>query len=89
MIDPPPFNANVITYKWVFKKVDGSGTVEYKGRVVACGYRQLEGVDSEETYAPVIRMGTVRMLFTIAVSPLGWLVDIESAFLHGKPEIPW
>ena len=73
--------------KWVFTvKLKGDDSLErYKARLVAKGYTQTYGVDYQETFAPVAKMNTVRIL----VSPHAWELqeyDIENAFLLGELE---
>ncbi|KAL1211062.1 Retrovirus-related Pol polyprotein from transposon TNT 1-94 [Cardamine amara subsp. amara] len=65
---PRPQDANVVGTKWIFKnKTDGSGTViRNKARLVAQGYSQVEGVDFDETFAPVARLESIRFLFGMA-----------------------
>ncbi|KAD3642096.1 hypothetical protein E3N88_31320 [Mikania micrantha] len=76
-----------IGLKWVYKvKRDVSGEViRHKARLVAKGCVQQHGVDFEEVFAPVARIGTVRLILVVA-APRGWWVhhmDVKSAFLHG------
>ena len=61
-------NTNIIGTKWVLKnKQDEHGVViRNKARLVAQGYTQVEGLDFEETYAPVARLEAVRILLAYA-----------------------
>jgi Reverse transcriptase (RNA-dependent DNA polymerase) len=67
---PPPPNANVIGCKWVFKlKRKADGTVErHKAPLVAKSYTQEEGIDYAETFNPVVKPTTIRVVLTIALS---------------------
>ena len=84
---PRPAHVNVVGIKWIFKnKIDESGNVvRNKARLVAQGYSQAEGVDFDETFAPVARLESIRLLLGIA----GILkiklhqMDVKSAFLNG------
>ncbi|KAL8092767.1 hypothetical protein AgCh_034863 [Apium graveolens] len=64
----PPSNAKVIGTRWVFKnKKDADGNIiRNKARLVAQGYNQHEGIDFDETYAPVARLEAIRILMTFA-----------------------
>jgi hypothetical protein len=78
---------NIIRNRWVFKKkMDHLGNViEYKARFVAKGFTQKYGVDFQETFAPVAKLKSIRMLTAIAAS-LGlnmYQDDVPSAFLKG------
>ncbi|GKE37623.1 retrovirus-related pol polyprotein from transposon TNT 1-94 [Tanacetum coccineum] len=59
---PPPDKAFVITLKWIYKvKLDElGGILKNKARLVARGYRQEEGIDFEESFAPVARLEAIR-----------------------------
>jgi len=65
-----PPNRQIIKCKWVYRtKTDSNGKLsKYKARLVACGYSQREGVDFKETFAPVVRHPTIRLLFAIAAA---------------------
>ena len=89
IVDLPPGKV-AINNKWVYKiKFNSDGTVErYKARLVACGNRQVEGEDYNETFAPVVKMSTVRSLLRI-VAGRNWeshQMDVHNAFLHGDLE---
>jgi len=78
---------NVIGYRWVYKmKRHMDGSVErYKAHLVARGFTQQEGIDYSETFSPVVKHATVRLVFSIVVSR-NWKVhqlDIHNAFLNG------
>ena len=63
-----PDGVNVIVTKWIFKnKTDESGNVtKNKARLVAQGYAQVEGLDFDETFAPVARLEAIRLLLSIS-----------------------
>jgi transposase InsO family protein len=63
----PPAGANLISTKWVFTlKFNADGTLErYKARLVARGFSQAYGIDYTETFAPTVRMATLRAFFAI------------------------
>jgi hypothetical protein len=83
----PRPNQNVIGTKWVFRnKQDEHGVVtRNKSRLVAKGYSQVEGLDFDETYAPVARLESIRILLAYATYHGFKLyqIDVKSTFLNG------
>ncbi|KAJ1700212.1 hypothetical protein LUZ63_008724 [Rhynchospora breviuscula] len=82
-----PSGKQVIGTKWVYRnKLDELGNVvRNKARLVAQGFKQQEGIDFEETFAPVARLESIRMLLAYA-SNKGFTLfqmDVKSAFLNG------
>lgn len=76
--------------KWVFKvKYIADGTIErFKARIVATGYLQTKGVDYFDTFAPVARVNSIRMILAIATN-CNWEVhqmEVMTIFLHGELE---
>jgi len=81
-------SVNVVGCKWVFKiKRNAVGEIDkYKARLVAKGYSQVQGVDYDNTYAPVACLSSLRTILAIAAQN-DWDVevfDFHSAFLNGK-----
>ena len=86
-----PSGKKAIPLKWIFKiKCDAKGVLEkYKVRIVVRGFSQVAGLDFEETFAPVVRIESIRIILVIAVAnDLHILhVDCKNAFLHGKSDV--
>ncbi|KAK2445004.1 putative mitochondrial protein [Trifolium repens] len=84
---PRPENVNGIGTKWVYKnKSDENGTItRNKARLVAQGYTQIEGLDFEETFAPVARLESIRLLLGVAciLKFKLYQMNVKSAFLNG------
>jgi hypothetical protein len=76
--------------KWVFKKkLRPDGTIEkYKASLVARGYTQKEGEDYFDTYSPVARLTTIRVLLSLAASHslLIHQMNVKTVFLNGELE---
>ena len=76
-----------ISNKWVFKvKETAEGLIEsYKARLVAKGFLQKYGVDFEETFAPVAKFTSIRMILSFAAQYNLVLhqMDVKTAFLNG------
>ena len=87
---PRPKNRSVVGTKWVFRnKTDSDGIItRNKARLVAKGYSQYEGIDYDETFAPVARLEAIR-IFMAYVAHKKFTVfqmDVKSAFLNGELE---
>ncbi|KAI3669631.1 hypothetical protein L6452_40935 [Arctium lappa] len=84
---PKPQGKTIIGTKWVFKiKKDEDGTIiRSKARLVAKGYRQEEGIDYDETYAPVARLEAIRMFlaYTAHKNFTVFQMDVKTTFLNG------
>jgi hypothetical protein len=81
-----PSGNRAITLKWVFKlKRDEAGAIiKHKAHFMACGFMQWEGIDFDDTFAPVTRMESVRLLFALTAQER-WRVhhiDVKSSFLN-------
>ena len=86
LVELPP-GKNLVTCKWVFKvKHDANGnTVRFKARLVARGFSQAYGIDYFETYAPVAKLTTYRVIFALAALEQ-WEIhgmDVITAYLLG------
>ena len=85
-MDLPP-GSKPLRYKWIFKKnMKADGSIDkYKARLVIKGYKQKEGLDYFDTYSPVTRISSIRMLIAIVVIHNLEIhqMDVKTAFLNG------
>ena len=87
-----PSAANLVGCKWIFKiKRDKNGnTTKYKARLVARGFTQVYGIDYAETYAPVARYSSIRLIIALAAH-YNWelhQMDVKTAYLNGELDVP-
>ena len=87
---PIPKDKSVIGTRWVFRnKLDEDDIVKRnKVRLVAKGYSQEEGIDYDETYAPVARLEAIKIFLAFAANSnfKVFQMDVKSAFLNGEME---
>nr|GFC81713.1 retrovirus-related Pol polyprotein from transposon TNT 1-94 [Tanacetum cinerariifolium] len=84
---PRPDKVMVITLKWIYKvKLDElGGILKNKARLISRGYRQEEGIDFEESFAPVARLEAIRIFLAYAANKnmVVYQMDVKTAFLNG------
>ena len=87
LVDLPP-GSKPLGYKWIFKKkMKADGSIDkYKSRLVIKGYKQKEGLDYFDTYSPVTRISSIRMLIAIvAIHNLEiHQMDVKTIFLNSN-----
>lgn len=85
-----PIGKKPVGYRWVYTiKYTSTGDIErYKARLVAKGYTQVYGEDYTETFAPVAKLHSIRILLSIAINLDWelWQMDVKNAFLQGDLE---
>nr|GEV72532.1 copia protein [Tanacetum cinerariifolium] len=83
---PRPDKVIVITLKWIYKvKLDElGGILKNKARLVARGYRQEEGINFKEFFAPVARLEAIRIFLAYAahMNMVVYQMDVKTAFLN-------
>ncbi|GKC29743.1 peroxidase 9 [Tanacetum coccineum] len=79
-----------LDYKWIFKKkMKADGTIDkYKARLVIKGFRQRKSLDYFDTYSPITRITTIRMVLAIAAlrNLKVHQMDVKPSFLNGDLE---
>jgi len=83
VVEPLPKDRTAIGCRWLFQRNQDGG---YKARLVAKGYRQRQGIDYEETFAPVAKFTTIRLLLALTCES-NWEVcgmDVKTAFLNSE-----
>nr|GEV59644.1 hypothetical protein [Tanacetum cinerariifolium] len=85
---PRPDKVMMISLKWIYKvKIDElGGILKNKARLVARGYRQEEGIDFEESFAPVSRLEAIRIFLAYVAhkNMVVYQMDVKTAFLNGN-----
>ena len=83
---PRPENTNVIGTKWIFKnKSDASRNItRNKARLVSQGYTQIKGINFDETFAPIARIESIRLLLAVTclLNLKLFHMDVKSVFLN-------
>jgi hypothetical protein len=83
-----PYGCKPVGCKWVFKtKLRYDGTIDkYKATLVAKGYTKKEGEDFFDTYSPIARLTTIRVLLSLTASHglLVHQIDVKTTFLNGE-----
>ena len=87
-LTPLPSNRTPISSKWVFKiKTNADGTIDkYKARLVARGFSQVQGIDYTETFSPVVKLNSIKVLLALATQYNFEIhqLDVKTTFLNGN-----
>lgn len=85
---PDPGKVKMLDTKWVFKVKDDVDGPKYKARLVVRGYQQKKGIDYHDTYSPVARLPTIRLIIALSAKYKLSLrhLDVTTAFLYGNLE---
>ncbi|GJR30994.1 retrotransposon protein, putative, ty1-copia subclass [Tanacetum coccineum] len=87
LVDTTP-GLKMVGCKWIFKKkTNMDGKVHaYKARLVVKGYTQTHGIDYKETFSPVAKIKSIRLMLAIAAFHVYeiWQMDVKTAFLNEK-----
>ncbi|GKF19848.1 retrovirus-related pol polyprotein from transposon TNT 1-94 [Tanacetum coccineum] len=85
---PQPDCVMIIALRWIYKvKLDEYiDVLKNKARLVAKGYRQEEGIDFEESFAPVVRIEAIRIFIanTASKNMTIYQIDVKTTFLNGE-----
>ncbi|RVW58402.1 Retrovirus-related Pol polyprotein from transposon RE1 [Vitis vinifera] len=87
---PPPSSTHIVGCRWIYKlKYRPDGSIDrHKARLVAQGFTQTPGIDYFDTFSPIVKPCTIRLILALVVS-FQWPVrqlDVENAFLNGDLE---
>eukprot|EP00253_Pinus_taeda_P020723 PITA_20723 len=87
---PRPHDKNIIATKWIFKNNlnENGEVIRNKARLVCKGYSQQEGIDFEETFAPIARLEAIGMFLALSSFQkfIVYQMDVKFAFLYGDLE---
>ena len=89
-IVPRPVDKSVVGSRWIYKiKYAADGSIEkYKARFVARGFSQIDGIDYDETFAPVTRYSSIRSILALSAQ-MGWKIHqmgVKTNFINGVIE---